>query len=265
MWAAYAGLHANLSDYPALLNELRFISGDFDKLEEAMGLSEAVAAELDLLRERMLMNKPLHRDEFEFGELALTLWSDASSVAHGSVLQYKDGFWRYGKAFHPDLIGEHIFIKELLAAYYTLALASHHLHSFMSRPHHVVINIDNTAAAYALHRHYSTSEAGQLIVDGFYSIAAQSNTKIRIRIVPTACMLADGPSRLKDEPIPAECDHHHQLLGFLPWRRHSFDAAWGSDNNQSLVKSLNIAGVCSRSSLLEPNSFSRSSTLYEEN
>ena len=135
----------------------------------------------------------------------LVVAADASDHKGGAVLVPKDGYMQLlGNSFTFPKEYTHIFLKEVMAARICIDRAAK-LHPRS----HIVLLEDNTAAAGAIARGWSSSWRATEEIDKLYAHLKMHDCVLTVRSVPSASNPADEPSR--DRPL---CQH--KALPFMP-------------------------------------------------
>eukprot|EP01060_Flectonema_neradi_P027883 TRINITY_DN3752_c0_g1_i1.p1 TRINITY_DN3752_c0_g1~~TRINITY_DN3752_c0_g1_i1.p1 ORF type:complete len:848 (+),score=32.91 TRINITY_DN3752_c0_g1_i1:2262-4805(+) len=206
VWYSYV-TSSPLCKYSAVLAFFRSVAQqvanyDVGAYDEPITIPVTVRDEVRVAAERISHNPWIHRKVME---RSWNLWSDASSVRWAAFIASGDSEV-YGQGNFTDVCPEHIFFKELLAAYQVLVQALS-----MAPPRtQMNIFIDNLPVVKSIQKGHSSATVANTILTSLFDAADGRASKINPVWVPTDVQKADVYTRT--ELVPPGDGFDHRLL-----------------------------------------------------
>jgi hypothetical protein len=204
IWQNHTVGRSPLARYPDLLALARFIGFSIHRKEmkwdQPFSLTDSVKAQLGLLQEVLTQNDGIMLCDLLIEGRILTMWSDASSIAYGFVaeLEGADILTKFGPfGMHTS---SHIFVKELLAAVWSMEAAAQVLNDHKISWIHLLC--DNKAVVGALRRGHGVNRDTDLLIMRYYEALKRMSAKGVPSWVSTLVQRADAITRNSLVPGP---------------------------------------------------------------
>jgi hypothetical protein len=204
IWQNHTVGRSPLARYPDLLALARLAGFRIHykelKWDDAIYLSDAVVTQLQEIRGVIIQNDGIMLCDLIVDGRILTMWTDASSVAYGFVAEFEgaDVLMRYGPfGIHSS---SHIFVKELLAAVWSLEASAQILNDCKITWVHLLC--DNKAVVGALRRGHGVNRETDLLIMRYYEALKLLKAKGVPSWVSTLIQRADAITRNSTSPGP---------------------------------------------------------------